>query len=177
MTKVQGSISNGITRTPTGMTAVVVPGSSAPTAYVGQQTMTVASSPPTRMIQNYPTTLHQQQQSTPQQIISFGGQIPMMATAHLSASSILADSRKQSVLMQQQQGSAVPPPTGNVIVVHRGSCLSKHYLYFYFEQWIRLIFHFPMNKSLSNLMCDSNVCLSSHGAFDLSTDLVFLCAL
>lgn len=119
----------------TGITTMVVTGSSgaAPAAYVSGQTPTfnVSSTAAKRIMMNYntlpaPTTTVVYNHQSPMALPSVG------TTAHLSASSILADSKKQHQLLQhqpatqlaaaaiiQQQPQSAAAAAGNVFVVHR----------------------------------------------------------
>lgn len=94
--------------TTTGLTTVVVTGSTGATAYVSQPVNT------SRIFKNCPSVIGYQQNA--------------QSTAQLSASSILADNKKQQLqhqqhsflVPQQQQAQGTSSAAGNVIVVHRG---------------------------------------------------------
>ncbi|KAH9287182.1 BRCA2-interacting transcriptional repressor EMSY [Echinococcus granulosus] len=99
--------STAVTSTTPGLTTVVVTGTTGPTAYVSQSVNA------SRIVKNYPP------------VIGYQPSVP--STTQLSASSILADTKKHqqlqqqhSIVVQQQQPQVAGSTAGNVIVVHRG---------------------------------------------------------
>ncbi|VDM20382.1 unnamed protein product [Hydatigera taeniaeformis] len=98
--------STAVTSTTPGLTTVVVTGTTGPTAYVSQSVNA------SRIVKNYPPVI--------------GYQSGVASTTQLSASTILADTKKHQqsqqhpVVIQQQQSQIAGSTAGNVIVVHRG---------------------------------------------------------